>query len=247
MIPVNELKKLGHDAKLNEGKAEIVVFSKPMPGDAEIAKSAQIDGAKVVVDYCDDHFDHPIYGPIYRSMAEIADAIVCPTKMMSFVILKNTGKDSVVIADPYENERIAPHAEGNKLLWFGHHKNIEEINPYLKYHPIRLCTGESWSLESEKAELLSANITVLPMSGEYKSANRLIKSIQAGCFPVVGKTPANSEFKRFCWVGHVDTGIRWAKSFKRDLNALVTEGQAYIARYSPEAIGGQWDAFLRHL
>jgi hypothetical protein len=62
-----------------------------------------------------------------------------------------------------------------------------------------------------------------------------------GCFPIVGNNPSHKEFRKFCWVGNIKTGIDWAKAFQSDLNGLVKEGQEYVFRnYSPEKVGIYW-------
>ena len=59
-IPVQALNNKGWEASINEGKAEIVVFSKPCQEDLELAQ--KICGkAKIVVDICDNHFENPIF------------------------------------------------------------------------------------------------------------------------------------------------------------------------------------------
>lgn len=249
LIPCQELNKQGIDAKVNEGEADTLIFSKPLAVDVPIARESKSQGVKVIVDFCDDHFSHQDLGNLYREMAFLADVITCPTKEMQSRIFNCVSKESVVIPDPYECEEYKPHADGDKKLWFGHQRNLVEILPYLDKYPMTVCTGETdkltdyvkWSVESQEICLRKANWVVIPSAGNYKSPNRLINSLRMGCFPIVGLNDSHKEFRKFCWVGNITTGLNWAKAFQSDLNELVKEGQEYVGKhYSPEKIGSCW-------
>ena len=246
-----------HEVSINEGNADIVVFSKPCDDDIEIAESCKNDGTKVVVDYCDDHFGHEKLGSIYRHMAGLADTIVCNTPVMQDIIHKETGKDSYTINDPYEQERCEPHAVGDRVLWFGHPTNINEIVPWVeKIDELTVCTGPNsklegyiqWSEANMKRELDYTNTVLLPGRKNYKSPNRLINAVIAGCFVVTSKHPSAKEFREFMWVGNIPAGLQWRKHFSEDLNALVLAGQDYIEdKFSPKVVGEQWTSLLDSL
>lgn len=254
-MPAAEVSKInGYTAKVNEGAADIIVFSKPLPTDVTMAEAAKAEGCKIVVDLTDDHFRKEPIAKMYRAITHYADAIVCPTQTMRERIHAELGKDSAVIPEPYEFEERAPHAEGDKFLWFGNKQNLRGLavwHQYIRNLDLAVVSGENdiwpdyieWSLESLAEQLAVRNIVLLPtMKGhEYKSSNRLVNAIRSGCFAVCQGHPAYEEFKRFVWVGNFATGIRWSRHFVADLNALVKAGQDYIRdRYSPETIGKQW-------
>jgi hypothetical protein len=250
-IPAGEMKKLGHETFVNAGEGDIVVFGKPVPNDMKTLERAK-GQAKTVVDFCDDHFEHSELGPVYQYMAQNADAITCPTNAMRNRIHSLTGKDAHVIPDCYEMPHNDPHADGEKLLWFGHPSNIPELQtwfPYLCGTDLTVVTGENrqvqylrWSPQTTIQQLQLANIVLLPTSPkkDTKSANRLLEAINAGCFPVCGNLEAYEEFKDFVWVGNIYTGLQWTRAFRSELNQRLTEAQKYITRYSPESIGQQW-------
>lgn len=256
MIPAQQLSD-DYTVSINEGTADIVVFSKPVEEDIEIAETCRSDGTKVVVDYCDDHFSHKSLGEIYKKMADLADVIVCNTPAMQDVIFEETGKDSETIGDPYEQERAEPHADGPNVLWFGHARNIHEIVPWVdKVENLAVCTGQNsqltgyvpWSPDNLRTELEYANTVLLPGTVKYKSPNRLVNSIMAGCFVVSSRHPANKEFREFVWVGKIPAGLQWREYFHEDLNSLVSAGQDYIeSKYSPTEIGKQWKSLLAGL
>lgn len=242
---------------INEGMADTIVFSKPIAEDIDLAIKARKDGTKVIVDICDDHLNHPEIGPVYKDMINLSDTIVCPTSEMARRIFDSHHRQPVVIPDPYEQELSEPHAEGENLLWFGHQSNLVDITNLIPNldkinRKLTIVSGPKkikgvipWSLDTQREQLQKANIVLLPSrkGAEYKSPNRLINSIRAGCF-VVGHHPAYEEFRKFAWNGEVFTGVRWATVNQSILNDLVKQGQAYSEKYSPEAVAQQWRAVL---
>lgn len=233
-------------AQVNGGEADIVVFSKPCSQDLELLRECKQDNVPVVVDFCDDHFDHQDLGPIYREFASTADHIVCNTPVMR----KRIGK-GVVIPDPYEMPELPPHADGNQLLWFGHNTNLRDVQKWSALQNIRVVTGPKvfeghthWSPENIDRAMREANICIFPHrdeSGYYKSNNRFLNAVRMGLFPVCNPHPAYNEFWGKAWIGDMKTGLQWAAHFKDDLNSLVEDLQCQIrVKYSPEAIGQQW-------
>lgn len=257
-VPCTEVAKHnGFKTSINNGEADIVIYSKPFKEDLEAAKQAKADGAKVIADLGDDHFARD---PMYKEFAELADAIVCPTTTMRARIYDYVKKDAVVIPDPYEMEECAPHADGEFFLWFGHVGNFHELQmvmPFLGTRKLRVVSGPQqipntiqWSLPNLKAAFEQSNIVLLPTKSgaEHKSPNRLLNSIRAGCFPVCMLHPSYAEFRKMVWVGDFITGLKWVDSFKCDLDGLVSHAQDYIRdRYSPETVGKQWASFLGSL
>lgn len=252
----------GFSCAINGGAADIIVFSKPQPDDVAMMEAAKKDGCKVVADFCDDHFENPQYG-FYKQMAVGADFVVVPTKVMAERILTHTGRVAdAIIPDAYEEEEMEPHAVGDKVLWFGHNANVKDLRPWmgnLKDWDLTVLTGpqlpteaksRAWTKEAQTEELAAANIAFLPTrkGAEYKTNNRLLNSIRAGCFPICSQHPSYIEFKNFVWVGDPYTGLRWVRAFPDELNGLVKQAQGYIReKYSPAAIGAQWAQVMEAL
>lgn len=257
-IPAKEL-----GASINGGEGSVFIFSKPTPDDVTLAKECKTEGVKVVADLGDDHFRHPVIGPIYIEMVKLCDALVVPTENMAGRILKYLWrKADAIIPDPYEEPYSAPHANGQaKYLWFGHAGNLKDLDPYTDYMkkmPLTIVTGQTprkdfeyvrWSQAVQTAQLQQAQVVFLPTRKgmEYKSPNRLVNAIRAGCFVVTDFHPSTMEFQRVAWVGNVMTGVRWAQHFHADLNDCVAEGQAYIEKFSPANVGAQWQQLLNSL
>jgi hypothetical protein len=254
-IPAEILRSMGRTANLNDGEAEILVLSKPCDEDLVLAQQAKAEGSKIVVDICDDHFDSK--PDLYNGVCEIADQIVCASEIMQHRIKGYTGKGAAVIPDPYEIAESPPHAEGNDLLWFGHQRNLKELESVwqiLQDRKLRVVSGPKaipnvipWTPENIRAVLSQTNTVLLPVikGREHRSANRLINALRSGCFAVCMGHPAFEIFRKFVWVGHFATGMRWLDANQHILNELVAEAQDYIRdRYSPETIGKTWQSLF---
>ncbi len=251
-------------ASVNGGEGSVYIFSKPTPDDVILAKECKAEGVKVVADLGDDHFRHPVWGPIYVEMAKLCDALVTPTENMAGRIMKYIGrKADAVIPDPYEEALTAPHANGPQAqyLWFGSPSNLKDLDtyrPFLKNMPLTIVTGPNnrkdlpyvpWSPTVQTDELHKANIVLIPIRPgvEYKSPNRLVNALRAGCFVVASDHPSTKEFQRYIWAGNVMTGVKWAQYFHHELDDIVKDGQAFCEQFSPENIGKQWTQLLSSL
>ncbi len=251
---------------VNGGEAEIVVFSKPLPQDVEEAKACKADGVKIAVDIIDDHFRTPLVSQSYQDMVRLADLVITPTANMSDRLVKYGLRPAdVIIPEAYDETYSDPHANHpEKYLWFGSQGNLKDIRPWIKNgvlngYNLNIVTGPNqnlghpwtpWSPEVQTRALQESQIVLLPTRKgiEYKSANRLVNSLRAGCFPVCGNAiPSYAEFRKFVWVGHFETGLQVVNAMKDELNDRVKEGQAYIEKFSPEAVGKLWQEALEGL
>ncbi len=238
-------------ATINNASADVLVFSKPSQSALNMAQEAKLEGKKIIADFCDDYFNDSQKGAGYRYLAELADLCVCPTAEMRERI---PARKIAVIPDPYEMDEVQPHAEGEKLLWFGHNAGLKALEPYKDLPRLAIVTGPAimkgmieYSPEALRKTMAESNIALFPtLKGhEYKSPNRVINALRMGLFPICDKHPSYVEFKKFVWQSEVRTGLRWAAEFSHELNDLVKAGQDYIReRYSPQTIGGMWKDLL---
>lgn len=258
-IPAEEVGKLnGFKCGINDGEADIVVFTKPTGDDIALSEKLKADGAKIVFDLSDNHFKTSLAN-VYKELVEKGDHFVCASDVMRGII-RDHGKDAAVIHDPYEFEEVEPHADGDFFLWFGHYRNFNEMTNCMKAmgeRKLRVVTGPReipgtipWSIPNLRKTFKMSNIVILPTQdgAEYKSPNRLINSIRQGCFAICMHHPAYEEFRDYVWVGDFATGLRWSEAFRDELNERVKAGQDYIReKYSPAAIGKQWAHYLESL
>jgi uncharacterized Rossmann fold enzyme len=236
-------------APTNNVSADVVIFTKPTTGDDHWALMARNEGRKVVVDFCDDHFD----GNLYNRMLDYADAVTCPTRAMAARIPEYYAGPVTVIPDPYEYPLVEPHCNGVKLLWFGHAVNyhsLERVLPEIEDYPLRVVSNRpdciQWSADIMPAEFARADIVIIPATASYKSPNRTIEAIRQGCFVVAEPHPSLNEFPGI-WVGNIKEGIEWARQNPKLANERTLEAQRYVERFSPERTGNAWKTLLKEL
>lgn len=145
LSPARYLKSRGHvnqfvrvdqikdEATAQSLRADVVVVSKVFAQRTlEVARQAKSWQARLVVDLCDDHFDTPELGPVYRSLCRLADRVIASTGAMARVIELQTGVRATVIDDPFEGHagicRFDPQSDAGKLLWFGHPVNFDTLS-----------------------------------------------------------------------------------------------------------------------
>lgn len=112
-------------------RADVLVVSKGLfETSTEIVHRARQNGARILLDLCDDHFTSPFRDTCYQ-LCRTADTITASTPMMAEVIARRTQRQALVIGDPYEaplgTPEFAPLLSTVKLLWFGHPVNFDTL------------------------------------------------------------------------------------------------------------------------
>lgn len=245
LIPQRELKKLGWQ----EGHDVIVLSKHNWSWDERIREAFQ----RVVFDICDDWFDTEEWGAHYRLVSQKADLLTCNSPAMAERIREVTGRDAVVIDDPWEDPQVLPHL-GDGVLWFGNKANLQDLVealPQIAYpltvisdHPAKGITP--WSLQTQQQALRACRAVVIPTGArQCKSANRAVTAIRAGKMAICGDLPAYREIPGL-WVGNLKDGLDWVMS--EDPADRVREAQAYVhERFHPKRIGRQWHETLKGL
>ena len=143
---------------------DVLVISKSFnPLNERIAARFRERGRPVVVDLCDDHFANED-GAHHRRLLELADLVVANTPWMARRIQEESGREAVVIPDPYEGERqvprFRPEAGRLRLLWFGSDTQVttiteflpqlrEGLRPHLQRLEVELVTNEREDLVAQ--------------------------------------------------------------------------------------------------
>ncbi len=145
LIPAQQLARLGHQVQLAslpsgggwprvvmDTPCDALVISKSFHGaNEELALAMKVRGVTVIVDFCDDHFSHPEFGPHFRRLAALADKVVASTPAMAESIRRNVSREAVVITDPVEGPRgfprFAPRLPRLRASWFGHPSNLNGL------------------------------------------------------------------------------------------------------------------------
>lgn len=112
----------GYDAKVLTDWDEIdsdtlVIFLKL--SQVEQIQEAKRRGARTIYDLCDNKFDEQ---PEYAPCCMAADLVTVNSVQMGMSVKEHTGRDSIVMPDPFERPKLAPAfapGEDLKLLWFG--------------------------------------------------------------------------------------------------------------------------------
>jgi len=82
-------------------------------------QEAKRRGAQTIYDLCDNKFDEQ---PEYAPCCMAADLVTVNSIQMGASVKEHTGRDSIVMPDPFERPKLAPAfapGEDLKLLWFG--------------------------------------------------------------------------------------------------------------------------------
>jgi hypothetical protein len=241
-IPAEEL-----GATINDLTAGTLIFSKPQANELMDMGRAKARGQRVIVDFCDDHFDWPYYSEALR----LADDVTCNTEVMRQIIAAK-GRQATVIPDPYEYPLCPPHVSGLRLLWYGHQTNkdsLRRVLPDIDVYPLRIVSNFAgtipWSYGRMLAEFEIADIVIIPKTEDYKSANRAIEATRQGCFVVAEPHPALNEIPGI-WLGNIKEGIEWTGVHFTEANQRISTAQKYVTdKFSPKTIGLAWRSVIQ--
>ena len=233
-IPQRELKKRG----INPG-ADILVASKHGWSE-EVTKGFR----KIVFDVCDDHF-HDHLEDHYRKWCIKADMLTCNSLEMQDLLKTETGRDAVIVHDPYEQPLREPKCS-RPPLWFGIGANFGDIFPYIPKVPDLIVVSNLqhpkvivWTPEVMDRMYNRAGIVLIPVGKKTKSANRAVDSIRRGLYPCTGKMTAYDELGLGSEdiLAEMESRLSEPEKTKqriRDLQDLVE------FRFSPHTIAEQW-------
>ena len=113
-------------------QADIAVIAKLIdPRASAFVAALKRRGMRIVVDFCDDHFGHPVLGPLYHALAASADQVGCNTDQMVERVRTVANRRAVAIFDPVEGRRgqtkFSPRFPTLNCVWYGFPTNL----PYL--------------------------------------------------------------------------------------------------------------------
>lgn len=192
----------------------------------------------MIFDVCDDHFSDHLEAH-YKDACEVADAVTCNSKVMQTIIKEKTGRDAVLIDDPYEDAELEPSL-GEGVLWFGHKSNLRDLEAVAEQirHPLTVISNHNWAPEALDRALKACKAVVIPTGkSEAKSANRAVKAIRYGKFPVCGRLPSYSEIG----LGTDDLGGLLDECMRGDFRGRVRVLQAGIRdRFCPDKVAKDW-------
>ena len=245
--------------------ASMYVVSKHFAYDA--GYDALETGKPVIMDVCDNHFEHKEHGPYYRRMCQGAHLVTCNSKAMKLEIIKYAPNARIrVIQEAYEMPELNPSYfihKPPKLMWFGHPTNLDTLYDIEIPGDINIVTQVKTDEHMEMKEygrvryyryspimLLGvaglSDAVVIPTDADApskrtKSANRFVEALRLGKFVIAHAHPAHMELSRFGFIGDIVEGCRWLVENADEARMRVQQGQLYIReRFSPVAIADRW-------
>ena len=232
-IPQQELSKQG--IKLG---TDVVIYGKHILTEKHLKPFK-----KRIFDVCDNHFSHSELGKYYREHVNNADLITVNSDEMAKIVHLETGREAMVIPDPYESEELEPGI-GTYPFWFGHESNLVDLDRYLPIPGLQILTGDDWSRDKQLAMLKECSCVLIPTGKSMaKSANRLIESVRNGRFVIAGEMPAHDEFKDLMYIGNdLKNSLELFQSSNPvDILQRIRDCQTIIRdRYSPGRISRLW-------
>jgi glycosyltransferase involved in cell wall biosynthesis len=165
----------GYDSKVLTDWSEvdantIVVFLKrSQPHSIQKAKDL---GAKTIYDLCDNKFEEK---EEYEPCCQLADLVSVNSVNMGISTKHHTGKDSIVMPDPYERPKLMPTFNPGKeikLLWFGSQSSF-------KFFPIVECwqrlekeiVDYKFTMVSAKTDRVLSKMTQRQNKGQISGIN----------------------------------------------------------------------------
>lgn len=169
IVPARELRRLGHDVQLQPmadwrpraddaapdvlivgkqfGWNDVARYSEVAARQLEGVKALTARGTRVVADFCDDHFAHPLLGPNLRALAGAADICVAASDGLRSAVQPHA-RTAVVVGDPICSPAVPPrvfrtrsrlqswvqswgskHSAGQRLrmVWYGNLVNVDPV------------------------------------------------------------------------------------------------------------------------
>lgn len=226
--------------------ADVHVFSKHWDRD-ELALAKRSPCA--VFDVCDEHFTStpdamaafPWIRDHYYRMCQVARVVTTGSQELARIIKEKTGRDAVVIEEPYEGEAQEPvFRTPPELFWFGHRANLKHLQAIAERLPdeVHYLCNPDWTPLRQAQGLRGCDLVLLPQSERWKSANRAVTALWAGRYAVADPV---CSYEGLCWTGGVLEGIEWVKANPGSITERIRSAQKIIAeRFSPQKLARQW-------
>jgi SAM-dependent methyltransferase len=216
LIPAQHLARRGHSVQVMslpageaprealDAQADVAIFGKSFDASNErLAAHLRSRGMRVIVDYCDDHFEHPVHGAHFRRLAELATDLVASTDVLAESIKRHTGREARVITDPVEGPRGTPRFEPRlpalRVVWFGHPTNLvsvidkaSELEALARRMPVELTLVTERSPEVERlaggiAALLPDRLTVRLLAWTVEGTWKMLEQSDVVWIPVANE------------------------------------------------------------
>lgn len=236
-IPQKELERMG----VKKGH-DVLIYGKHFLDDKYLSAFKHR-----IYDVCDDHYQSENLRDYYLKHTLSADVVTCNSVVMQRRIKEETGRNAVLVGEPYESPEFVPNI-GPRLLWYGHKSNLKDlrrIQPELK-HALLVLSNDGIEVDWEpgifRQAIISPCIVIIPTGkSQAKSENRMVEAIRNGKYVCAERLPAYEPFDQFFPLGDIPSHIDRALTNQADSLARVRAAQDYIReKYSPHSIAQQW-------
>lgn len=148
LIPAANLGPMGYNSQIiNENdliangwkqdfleENDIIIVSKTFkPELIYQLENAKRASCKIIVDFCDNHFDRPEkIGQHFNQLLHAADLVTTSTPELKITLQAKTTKPVIHITDSFEGNKYPVKFEPNepvRLLWFGNFSNFDTLPP----------------------------------------------------------------------------------------------------------------------
>lgn len=181
-----------------------------------LAKDAKDRGAQLIVDFCDDHFEHVKIGTWLKALLQLADVVVVSTDTLAGVVASYGVDLPYVISDPVEFSKRDPlfaPQETLKLLWFGHASNLDtlvswlpKLYEFVQYRAVSLTVVSE--MKNHGAELAQFSVAGLDIVYVPWSIDAMMQSLIACDIVVIpilekdfNKNKSPNRLIEACWAG----------------------------------------------
>jgi hypothetical protein len=165
----------GYDSKILENWDEVdsntvVIFLK-RSSTASILKAKAL-GASTVYDLCDNKFDEK---DEYTPNCLAADLVSVNSVQMGVSTKENTGRDSIVMPDPYERPKLTPTFNPGKeikLLWYGSQSSFKFLPILELWQRLEQEIGDyRYTMISTKTDRLLSKMQLRQTKGQVQGVN----------------------------------------------------------------------------
>ena len=165
----------GYNAKIltdwNDVDANtVVVFLKrSQPSSIQRAKDL---GAKTIYDLCDNKFEEK---EEYEPCCRLADLVSVNSVQMGVSTKHHTGRDSIVMPDPFERPKLTPRFRPSrelKLLWFGSQSSFKFLPVVEIWQRLEKEIGNyKYTMVSAKTDRLLSKMSLRQSKGQISGIN----------------------------------------------------------------------------
>jgi hypothetical protein len=174
-VTANALAEQGYDSKIltdweDVDSNTIVIFLKrSQPHSIQKAKDL---GAKTIYDLCDNKFEEK---EEYEPCCQLADLVSVNSENMGISTKHHTGRDYIVMPDPYERPKLAPRFKPGKevkLLWYGSQSSFKFLPVAEVWERLEKEIGNyQYTMVSQKTERLLGKMQLRQQKGQVAGIN----------------------------------------------------------------------------